>query len=68
VRLTTSSCKKKFVENLLRKTNLRKGQSSMGCGATDVDDCDVVSDYTVCSFLKNTRLFIHIITIYYFLD
>jgi hypothetical protein len=40
VRLTTSSCKKKFVENLLRKKNARRGQGSMGCGATDDDDDD----------------------------
>jgi hypothetical protein len=38
VRLTTSSCKNKFVENLLRKKNLRRG--SMGCGATDGGDDD----------------------------
>jgi hypothetical protein len=35
VRLTTSPCKKKFVENLLRrKINPRTG--SVGCGATYV--------------------------------
>jgi hypothetical protein len=35
VRLTTSPCKKKFVENLLRrKRNPRTG--SMGCGGTYV--------------------------------
>jgi hypothetical protein len=38
VRLTTSSCKKKFVENLLREKNARRGQGSMGCGVTDDDD------------------------------
>jgi hypothetical protein len=40
VRLTTSSCKNKFVENLLREKNARRGQGSMGCGATDDDDDD----------------------------
>jgi hypothetical protein len=37
VRLTTSPCKKKFVENLLRGKTPIRGQGSMGCGATDVD-------------------------------
>jgi hypothetical protein len=38
MRLTTSSCKKKFVENLLREKIARIGQGSMGCDATDDDD------------------------------
>jgi hypothetical protein len=38
VRLTISSCEKKFVENLQRKKNARRGQGSMICGATDDDD------------------------------
>jgi hypothetical protein len=37
VRLTTSPCKKKFVENLSREKNARRGKGSMGCGATDDD-------------------------------
>jgi hypothetical protein len=41
MRLTTSPCKKKFVENRVRKKNLRRGQGSyLGCGATDCDDVD----------------------------
>jgi hypothetical protein len=40
MRLTTSSCKTTFVENLLRKKNTRRGQGFMGCGATDDDDDD----------------------------
>jgi hypothetical protein len=38
MRLTTSPCKKKFVENLLRGKNARRGEGSVGCGATDDDD------------------------------
>jgi hypothetical protein len=42
MRLTTSSCKKKFVENLLREKNSRREQGSMGCGATDDDDDEML--------------------------
>jgi hypothetical protein len=38
MRLTTSFCKKKYVQNLLREKSARRGQGSMGCGATDDDD------------------------------
>jgi hypothetical protein len=39
VRLTTSPCKNKFVENLLKKKYPRRGQGSyLGCGACDDDD------------------------------
>jgi hypothetical protein len=47
MRLTTSSSKKKFVENLLREKNARRGQGSMGCGATDDDD-EQIKEGEVC--------------------
>jgi hypothetical protein len=42
VRLTTSPCKKKFVENLLRKKKILEEAKAhlQGCGATDDDDDD----------------------------
>jgi hypothetical protein len=53
VRLTTSLCKKKFVENLLK--NPRRGQGSyLGCGATD-DDGDKLK-VTSCTWDKVTAV------------
>jgi hypothetical protein len=53
VRLTTSSCKNKFVENLLREKNARRDQGSMGCGATDDDDDIVVLNDTHIYVVRN---------------
>jgi hypothetical protein len=60
VRLTTSPCKKKFVENLQKKTILEEAKAYLySCGATDDDDDDDDDDNDNYH-LKTNFLFISI--------